>query len=106
MDWLEAQPWPGNVRELKNFLERSLLQSAALTRVPPRLQRADLDSAPSASSSLPFKEAQSAALDTFSRTAIISALRQSGGNRAQAAKLLPMNRTALFKLMKKLNISG
>lgn len=34
-----------------------------------------------------------------------SALRQSGGNRAQAAKLLQMNRTALFK-MKKLNIRG
>lgn len=46
------------------------------------------------------------ALDSFSRTAVLSALRQSGRNRAQAAKLLQMNRTALSQLMKKLNIRG
>ena len=35
---------------------------------------------------------------------IVAALRQAGGNRAQAAKILQMNRSALFKLLKRLAI--
>lgn len=102
--WLCAQPWPGNVRELKNLLERALLQSSALQRQPPRLMRSDLDHSPQPLAALPFKEAQSAASDSWTRATITTALQQAGGNRAQAAKQLQMNRTALFKLMKKLNI--
>lgn len=104
LDWIAAQPWPGNVRELKNLLDRALLQSPALQRRPPRLERQDLAPEPSAQAALPFKDAQSAATDSWRRSAILAALQKVDGNRAQAAKLLKMNRTALFKLMKKLAI--
>lgn len=102
--WLQQQPWPGNVRELKNLLERALLQSPALSRNPPRLELSDLHAAPTDQATLPFKEAQSAASEVWTRSALLGALQKTGGNRAQAAKLLQMNRTALFKLMKKLGI--
>lgn len=104
MNFLQTQPWPGNVRELKNLIERTLLRSAALTRKPPRLELQDFEQIPEEQPVLPFKEAQSAATDAWTRTAIVNALRQANGNRAQAAKLLQMNRTALFKLMRKLDI--
>lgn len=105
VDWLVQQPWPGNVRELKNLLERTLLQSPALQRKPPRLERQDFVTEPrETTTTLPFKEAQSAAAEAWSRAAVMAALQQAGGNRTQAAKILQMNRTALLKLLKKLDI--
>lgn len=104
VDWLVQQAWPGNVRELKNLLERTLLQSPALERKPMRLERQDFVAQPRETTTLPFKEAQSAAADAWSRAAIMAALQQAGGNRTQAAKILQMNRTALLKLLKKLDI--
>lgn len=104
LDWLVAHSWPGNVRALKNLLARALLQSPALLRKPPRIERQDLAPRETQPAPLPFKEAQSAATDSWSRSAIVAALQKADGNRAQAAKLLQMNRTALFKLMKKLDI--
>lgn len=104
IDWLGKQVWPGNVRELKNLLERTLLQSAALDRKPPRLERLDFVTQRGEVAALPFKEAQIAATDAWTRAAILSALQQAGGNRTQAAKILQMNRTALLKLLKKLDI--
>jgi len=105
LGFLRQQRWPGNVRELRNLLERALLQSAVCQRVPARLELADLDQlAVATPSSLPFKAAQAAASEAWSRSAILDALREAGGNRAQAAKRLQMNRSALFKLMKKLGL--
>ena len=104
--WLSRQRWPGNVRELKNLLERTLLQAPVLSRIPPRLERADLDGVARAGevAAAPFKDARSAATDEWRRSVIVAALRQAGGNRAQAAKILQMNRSALFKLLKRLAI--
>lgn len=105
LEWLGQQLWPGNVRELKNLLERTLYQSPALERKPMRLEREDFVVHPrEVTTALPFKEAQSAATEAWSRAAILAALQQAGGNRTQAAKILQMNRTALLKLLKKLEI--
>lgn len=104
IEWLRQRSFPGNVRELKNLLERTLLQSPALERKPIRLEIQDFHAPPREATVLPFKEAQSAAADAWSRSAILAALQQAGGNRTQAAKILQMNRTALLKLLKKLDI--
>lgn len=104
VDWLGQQSWPGNVRELKNLLERTLLQSVALERKPPRLERQDFVTQRRETAALPFKEAQNAATEAWTRSALLAALQQAGGNRTLAAKILQMNRTALLKLLKKLDI--
>ncbi len=81
-----------------------LMQSPALQRKPPRIERQDFVTEPRETTTLPFKEAQSAAAEAWSRAAILAALQQAGGNRTQAAKILQMNRTAVLKLLKKLDI--
>lgn len=45
-----------------------------------------------------------ALLEAFEREAIIAALKHTGGNCSQAAKLLGMNRTALIEKRRKYNM--
>lgn len=106
---LLAHPWPGNVRELVNALRRGL--AAALARAPGDgplvLHAGDLGlGAGQSETVLPFKEAQDRATADWSRRTVRGALAATGGNVAEAARRLQMDRTALFKLMRRLGLGG
>ena len=102
---LEAHPWPGNVRELENVVERAVV----LGGVGAVLHREDLpgDLAPSAAPPGPRRAAASAFPPAGVRLAEIeeewirAALRHTGGNRSQAARLLGVSRQALLYRMEK-----
>ncbi len=91
-DALVNYHWPGNVRELENVLERSLLLSNGLA-----LEAGDIrfDAAPRAvpqagNGFLP----EGVTLDQHEQELIREALRRSGGNKSQAARILGMTRNA------------
>ncbi len=91
-DALMNYHWPGNVRELENVLERSLLLSNG-----PALEAGDIrfDVAPKTASQagngfLP----EGVTLDQHEQELIREALRRSGGNKSQAARILGMTRNA------------
>ncbi len=91
--------WPGNVRELSNVLERTLSylegDKIHLADLPFHLQR-HIKVIPAASRFI-MKLAQSSA----EKEIIQEALAATDYNKAQAAKLLGIHRTLLYKKMKK-----
>jgi PAS domain S-box-containing protein len=100
---LRKHDWPGNVRELSNVLERILssIESDMIRMVdlPFYLHRAKKKSHQKNQTSI--KEIQAMA----EKEAIRYALKETNNNKAQAAKLLGIHRTLLYKKLKKYNIA-
>jgi transcriptional regulator with PAS, ATPase and Fis domain len=94
--------WPGNVRELSNVLERTLSylegDKIDLIDLPFHLQRHSQLSP--AAGRFFIKQAQSSA----EKETIQEALAVTEYNKGQAAKLLGIHRTLLYKKMKKYNL--
>jgi DNA-binding NtrC family response regulator len=109
---LLAHSWPGNVRELKNSLKVAahLAQNAwiqgrdvkLLDRSPPSHSEPSLpESAPLSS---PSPERIRTAVQEKERESILSALEACEGNQVQAAKQLGINRSTLYRKMKRLGL--
>jgi transcriptional regulator with PAS, ATPase and Fis domain len=100
---LKNYNWPGNVRELSNVLERVLSSLEGDTihscDLPFHLYQTRSRSSDGSRASL--KHVQEKA----EREAIRYALESSGYNKAQAANILGIHRTLLYKKMKKYNLS-
>jgi len=100
MQWLMAYDWPGNVRELRNVLE----VASAVAGDGPILEKhlpmeiRSGDSTTQTFDGVPYSLKEEIAL-TESR-ALRRALNVSGGNRSEAARLLGIHRTSLYKRMK------
>ncbi len=93
---LIAFDWPGNVRELENAIERAVALSSG-----PILQIADLPSNLQFGSSDRFPEKDEVLpLDELERRAILRALRESGGDKLAAARLLGIGKTTLYRKLK------
>lgn len=91
--------WPGNVRELENAVERAVaLGSGPLLSVgdlPSNLQYGTQEKLPDKDEFLP--------LDELERRAILRALRESGGDKLAAARLLGIGKTTLYRKLKQYN---
>ena len=96
MTRLMAYDWPGNVRELENAIERAVaLGSSSLLHVgdlPSNLQYGSSERLPQNDVLLP--------LDELERRAIMRALRESGGDKLAAARLLGIGKTTLYRKLK------
>ncbi len=88
--------WPGNVRELENAVERAVaLGSGSILHVgdlPSNLQYGSGERMPQSDEVLP--------LDELERRAILRALRESGGDKLAAARLLGIGKTTLYRKLK------
>ena len=103
MALLQAYSWPGNIRELENLVERLLVISPEAI-VPAARVAAQLGGAPVRSGAeletLPLEEA----LYAFEKRLIEHALRQSGGVKRQAARLLGINSSSLYYKLEKFGL--
>src|SRR4029453_15042357 len=88
--WLLDYHWPGNVRELSHLLERVVLLEPATVIDPESLGRGCL---PTRGPAVPVASRllQSPAVPQNEPERLTDALRQSGGNLAQMARLLGMS---------------
>jgi len=97
---LMAYDWPGNVRELENAIERAVaLGSGPFVDVhdlPSNLQYPTTDRAPVKEEMLPLEELE--------RRAILSTLRQTGGDKQAAARALGIGKTTLYRKLKQYQI--
>jgi len=100
---LQEYPWPGNVRQLRHAIERAavLSRSEVLDADDFELGPAGAEGGPGAPDDLTLRPA----LANLEREYIRRALERSGGNRAEAARLLGIARPQLYARMKELGIS-
>jgi transcriptional regulator with PAS, ATPase and Fis domain len=114
MELLERYPWPGNVRELRNVLE----QMVVLGRSEHVIDARDLPAHLVASrelgengSAMPWQFG-AGGIDFYHEMEVIEdriiaqALRLSGGNKKEAARLLRVNRTTLLEKLKRKRAQG
>ncbi|QQP92961.1 sigma-54-dependent Fis family transcriptional regulator (plasmid) [Skermanella sp. TT6] len=97
---LADHDWPGNVRELRNRIERAAVLADETVIGPADLfPEAGLDGPPVAGTGTLDE-----ALTVATRAKVEEALRRAEGNRGQAARLLGVSRTTLWKRMRELGI--
>lgn len=109
LNLLQKHPFPGNVRELKNTMERALILSGGQSVKPEHLQLFDAGAAApapvSASTNARHLATQVPAdsvplnLEAAENTLIQRALEQTGGNVTEAARLLNVNRSRIYRRM-------
>lgn len=109
LDCLERYAWPGNVRELENVIERLVILTEDDEIRPDDLpERMRVRHNPPLETRLEIGEKGidlKHTLDELENRLILDALRQSGGVKNKAAKLLGLNRTTLIEKMKKKGIA-
>jgi DNA-binding NtrC family response regulator len=97
MDRLTSFDWPGNVRQLQNEIQRAVLLSEG-----DMVDAADL-SITSIKSSIETEEAMDTnftLLEGVERNAIFNMLKETGGNKLEAAKRLGIGRQTLYNKIK------
>jgi len=100
---LRGYRWPGNVRELQNVIERAVLLGKSdmigLEDLPPSL---------AAAGPIPVESVGNRtlkqALEAPERQIILDVLQSNGWNRQVTAEALGINRTTLYKKMKRLGL--
>jgi DNA-binding NtrC family response regulator len=99
MDILLNYHWPGNVRQLENMIERAFALGAAdiiqISDLPPEIR---------GSGEFSKTKKPTYALKENEIILIKEALRETGGNKAEASKLLGINITTLYRKLERYNI--
>ncbi|MBN1292489.1 MAG: sigma-54-dependent Fis family transcriptional regulator [Candidatus Latescibacteria bacterium] len=98
---LMKYPWPGNVRELRNMIERIFVLGSGpvieTDHLPLELMCENV------MVQTPSPGAKT--LAEMEKDAILSALKNAGGNRIIAAQMLEMGKSTLYRKLKEYNIS-
>lgn len=101
LDALMQHDWPGNVRELRGLMRQLAWKAQGLSiepyHLPPSLNKGQVTATSGTLEEQLFRA---------ERTAIEAALKQAEGNRALAARMLGIHRTALYKKMGRLGMDA
>ena len=109
---LQQETWPGNVRELKNVIERAciLTENKILSERDLTSALASAHAASPQAAHVPMPGRTSGpgedpnAFSTAQRVHIERVLRQVGGNKSAAAKLLGLSRRSLYRWLDRLDL--
>lgn len=117
LEVMQAYPWPGNIRQLENVVERAVLLGRgpilSIDDLPPELTGRASDQTASLTSCVGGKPVSLGdfsgktlreALEGPERQIILQTLRANNWNRAATADTLDINRTTLYKKMKRLGL--
>jgi transcriptional regulator of acetoin/glycerol metabolism len=97
MAMLLSYPWPGNVRELSNAVEHAMIL-AKNGLITPKCLPSDIHD-------YHARNTMDSASDQNPRREITDALESASGNRAEAARMLGIDRTTLWPRMHRLGLS-
>ncbi len=110
---LAAYAWPGNVRELENVIYEAMVLTegdwVAEAMLPARMRLPEASAAatapPGQAPPASLKEAVQSVAGAREKALILEALRQAGGNRTRASRILGISRKTLFNKMSALGIA-
>jgi len=109
---LQAYQWPGNVRQLRNVIEWLLImspgaayESIKVEALPPEIRGEATPMMPlmenhSEALELPLREAR----EMFERSYLLTQVRRFGGNISRTAEFIGMERSALHRKLRSLNV--
>lgn len=98
---LVTHPWPGNVRELENAVERAVVLARSAEILPDDLL---LQNGVAGGRVDEGGGTLQEALDRAAAARIRGALEETGGQRAEAARVLGIERTTLYRMMKRFGL--
>ena len=108
LELLRSHDWPGNVHELRNAVERGVVLCRGTRIEAGQLALVPRDARPARPNALPSRPHVSAgirplkeALEEPEKQIILQALEALNWNRQETARVLDINRTTLYKKMKK-----
>ena len=101
LPYLENYLWPGNVRELENVVERAVVLGKHSQIAPEDLPQHILDSAKEKDDTSFKPKSLREALEEPEKKILERALRQNHWNRQATAEMLQINRTTLYKKLKR-----
>ena len=101
LEALEQQPWKGNIRELRNVIERSLIVSEG--------ERLDVADLPLDIQNAHYEQSDETSPDSFELSAmerrhIARVLEYTKGNKTEAARLLKIGLTTLYRKIEEYGI--
>ena len=106
---LQSMEWPGNVRQLKNHIERILILGPEddfisvneLNELNPSFEDENIETVINNVVSLPLREAR----ELFEKDYLLTQINRFGGNISRTASFVGMERSALHRKLKSLNIT-
>ena len=106
--YLQSMKWPGNIRQLRNYIERILILGVAddevsiteLTQLVENNDKSSNELNISDVNTLPLRDAR----ERFERDYLITQISRFGGNISRTAAFVGMERSALHRKLKSLNI--
>ena len=99
VDLMTLFDWPGNVRELENFIERICVLEKVDIIDEDVIKRYYVKEKTAAQSI-------TGSLKKIEKEAINEALKQAGGNKIVAARILGIHPSTLYRKLKKLNLDS
>jgi len=96
--------YPGNVRELENILEHALIISQEQEILPEHLPDHVQRPTPASDTQIAFPNSRAGTSVSRERQKIIQALNRHGGNRTDTAQALGIDRTTLWRKIKRYKI--
>ncbi len=103
LNLLSAYPFPGNVRELENIIERGVAlcrgETLELAHLPEDLKGYGIKTFRSSEGRLPSLEEQE-------KNYILWVLKEVGGNKSEAARILGIDRVSLWRKLKRYGIES
>ena len=110
MSALQQYTWPGNVRELQNIVERAVLLGKnpviGISDLPGHLTSNVSPMVMAATTCNGRRQTLKEALEGPERQIILQVLRENNWNRNETADQLGVNRTTLYKKMKRLGLEN
>jgi len=112
MNRLMSYSWPGNVRQLKNVIKRAVLLTDRVVlprHISQSLGADSSDQEPDIEvdferEGFSLKQVAKKAAEKAEKQVIVKALREAGGNKSKAARMLKIDRSALYYKIKKLGL--
>jgi Nif-specific regulatory protein len=92
--------WPGNIRELENALERAVVLGSGEWVLPEDLPEELVETEPAAAAQTHYHET----VKESKKDLILKAVRETGGNYTEAARLLGIHPNYLHRLIRNLNL--